>query len=387
MQRDIQILMEMLRCSAEGTEIDEKIISDITSGILHEIYTITNIHGLTHLLGNIIDKCDIPGDDTLVKILRTQVLDAVFSYEKLNYETEQISDVFEKNEIPFVFLKGPETRKFYSQPWLRTSCDIDILVHKSDLVRAGDFFESELGYKKVFEGTHHITYLSSGDVNIELHFALIEKNQANKASKIADKIWDYAKVQVGYQYRFILDDDFFYFYHIAHSATHFESGGCGIKPVLDLYLMSKKINCKTMGIKRLLSKSGLTDFEYYFRKLSEVWFSGEKHTEVTRLMENFIINGGLTGTKKQNLLMRKHRTNGKKGYILSRIFIPLEELKKEFPILKKMLFLFPVMGIIRWFKLLFKKEKSEIIRRYEIVKNIPEKDMKIYGEMFEKIGL
>lgn len=387
MQRDIQIMMELLRCSAEGKKIDEKIISDITPGILYEIYSITSIHGLAHLVGNVIDELEIESDAPLIEKYRKQVPDAIFSYEKLNFETEQIGELFEKNCLPFILLKGSVLRKFYREPWLRTSCDVDILVLEKDLFRAGELLENELGYKKNREGTHHITYSLGSDVKIELHFSLIEKKQANKSSEITEKVWDYAKVEEGYKYRYILDDSFLYFYLIAHSATHFEAGGCGIKPVLDLYLLNKNINSQSQEIKKFLAKSGLSDFERYFKKLSEVWFEGKEHDEITRAMEDFIINGGLRGSKNQNLLFKKYHSKGKIGYIFSRIFISLDELKNEYPILKKAVFLFPVFEVLRCIKLLLKRDKSTMIKRYEIVKNISENDMKSYGEMFDKTGL
>ena len=140
-------------------------------------------------------------------------------------------------------------------------------------------------------------------------------------------------------------------------------------------------------IKHLLRKSGLTKFAKYLNELSEVWFNKKEHNEVTRIMEKFIIDGGIGGTEEQNLLLKKHRAGGRIGYVFSRIFVGLRELKNEYPILKKIPVLLPFFEVLRWLKLLFKKDKNHITRRYETVKNIPEEKLKIYGGMLDEIGL
>ena len=104
-------------------------------------------------------------------------------------------------------------------------------------------------------------------------------------------------------------------------------------------------------------------------------------------MEKFIIDGGIGGTEEQNLLLKKHRAGGRIGYVFSRIFVGLRELKNEYPILKKIPVLLPFFEVLRWLKLLFKRDKNHITRRYETVKNIPEEKLKIYGGMLDEIGL
>lgn len=387
MQHNVGIIMNMLRCSACGEGLSEELLSALTPQVIQNIYSVTYRHGLAHLPGNILEKEGVLGNNHISENYRKQVFDAVYSYEKLTYETEQITKLFEENGIPFVLLKGAILRDLYSEPFLRTSCDVDILVHKKDLEKASELLEKTLNYDRIHDGPHHITYTFAQDVKIELHFDLIEKNQARNSYKIAHKVWDYAKVKEGFKYHYILDESFIYFYHIAHCATHFEAGGCGIKPVLDLYILRQNFNCETPEIKRLLSKSGLTKFENFLSELSDVWFSGKEHNDVTQIMEKYIIDGGIAGTEEQNLLLKKHRSGGKIGFVFSRLFVPLRELEKDYKILGKIPVLLPIFEVLRWLELLFKKDKNYIKRRYETVKNIPEEELKIFGEMLDEIGL
>jgi hypothetical protein len=51
----------------------------------------------------------------------------------MKHEFERICLVLEKAKIPHIPLKGSVLRKLYKEPWLRTSCDIDILVQEETL--------------------------------------------------------------------------------------------------------------------------------------------------------------------------------------------------------------------------------------------------------------
>ena len=116
---------------------------------------------------------------------------------------------------------------------------MDVLIHENDLEKADYLFTNSLNYKKIHSGTHDVSYCFN-DVKIELHFALTEKNQAKNSYKITRNVWDYTRLKEGFKYQYELLESFFYFYHIAHCAIHFEAGGCGIKPVLDLYILKQK---------------------------------------------------------------------------------------------------------------------------------------------------
>ena len=55
------------------------------------------------------------------------------------------------------------------------------------------------------------------------------------------QIWDTAVSAGPGSHRLLLADEMFYFYHIAHMVKHFEVGGCGIRPFLDLWIMNHRM--------------------------------------------------------------------------------------------------------------------------------------------------
>ena len=79
--------------------------------------------------------------------------------------------------IPAVALKGvPLAARFYPEPWLRPSSDVDILVRPQDLERGTALMRS-LGYhevqgppESVFDFYHHCTFVGPMQLMVELHF-------------------------------------------------------------------------------------------------------------------------------------------------------------------------------------------------------------------------
>lgn len=65
---------------------------------------------------------------------------------KINHEYNRICDALESVEISFLPLKGSVLRQYYPEPWMRTSCDIDILVHENDLEKTTEYLVRDLGY-------------------------------------------------------------------------------------------------------------------------------------------------------------------------------------------------------------------------------------------------
>jgi hypothetical protein len=235
---------------------------------------------------------------------------------------------------------------------MRTSCDVDILVHKEDLERAIAYLVQNLGYSEKEHGTHDVSLFAPSGDHIELHFDLVEEGRAQNAIHILSGVWENAILCEASKYRYEMTDAFFYFYHIAHMAKHFETGGCGIRPFIDLFILDRMENADREGRVKLLEKGGLLQFANVSRDLSEVWFDGKKPDALLLQMQHFILHGGVYGSSDNRVALWQKKHGGKVGYLISRLFIPLAKLKRYYPILEKHPWLMPVMQIRRWFMLL-----------------------------------
>ena len=177
------------------------------------------------------------------------------------------------------------------------------------------------------------------------------------------------------------------FYHIAHMAKHFETGGCGIRPFLDLWILDNLEDIDQSARDSLLTQGGLLQFAQTSRKLSQVWFSDRKSDTLLLQLQNFILYGGAYGTTANRVALQQIKKGGQFGYILSRIFVPFTKLKRYYPILEKHPWLMPFMQIRRWFMLLrpdvMKMAKGEITANRNLEKDRAD-DMNIF---LKSIGL
>ncbi len=361
--------------------------SSITEKDFTELYSLAHTHDLAHVVCSALLNAGMVAGNPLESVYRDRVYSTLYRYESQCYVLEKISNVLENEKIPYIPLKGAVIKGIYPEPWMRTGCDIDILVHEEDVRRASDAITKSLGYEEKGRGKHDIQILSTENIYVELHFSLLEEDASPAMAKVLERAWDYAKRCEENGYRYELDDAMFYFYHIAHMAKHFIRGGCGIRPFLDLWLMEKNKNYDTPKTEMLLKKGKLTDFAKTAKKLSRVWFSEEEHNRVTKLMEEFVFYGGCFGSRETRMLSNQQKSGGRKKYILSRIFVPYDDLKGQYPIIKKYKFLTPICEICRIFSLLFGKKRNFRKNHVEKLNNFSEKHYDDVSFLFESVGL
>ncbi len=287
-------------------------------------------------------------------------LDSVMRYEKIKYTQEALFALFEEQKIAYIPLKGSVIRPLYPEPWMRTSCDIDVLIHPSDLERACFVLTEKLQWTKGGKGTHDVSFTSSVDVRVELHYDLIEAEATTEGIlnrkwnvDVLDEVWEQALPAEDFTWQRKMPDALSYFYHIAHMAKHFEHGGAGIRPFIDLWLLNHKVEFEQAERDRLLQDAGLYTFAESVRALSEVWFSGEAYKHLTEKIAEFIINGSIYGTVENRVAVQQSRHGGKLRYAFDRIFLPYEALQHHYAVLKKHKWLMPFCQVRRWCKLLF----------------------------------
>ena len=122
---------------------------------------------------------------------------ALYRFEKSNYEFNEIVKLFEEKQIRFIPLKGAILRELYPEQWMRTSCDIDILIEKEHFCRATQYLV-DAGLKKGIESPHDISFITASGVHIELHHSLIDDDRISNIDCILSKVWENSVVHNGY---------------------------------------------------------------------------------------------------------------------------------------------------------------------------------------------
>ena len=319
---------------------------------LERLYELSKSHDLAHLVGDALIKNNLISNGEIKSKFEKQIMTAVYRYENINYELNRLKQVINEAEIPFICLKGSVIRQYYPEPWMRTSCDIDILVHEDDLLRTVTLLNEKLSYKTEGKGSHNVSLFSQGGVHLELHYTLIESDILDKADRVLENVWEYAFPAEKYEYS--LTDEMFYYYHIAHMAKHFQIGGCGVRPFIDIWVLNHRLTFDEEKRESLLENGGLLIFAKQCEKLAEVWFGAGEHTEVTKKLENYILGGGVYGNVNNRVAVQQVKKGGKFKYAISRIWLPYDALKFHYPSLEGKKILLPFYEIRRWGKLLFK---------------------------------
>lgn len=353
----ITVLFALLRSAvfdAQMTDEEKTLFSD---EMLSELYAIAQKHSISPLLAYGLRRNGLAQKDD--KSITQTILLAAFRCEQLNHELSLLCNALESAEIPFIPLKGAVLCDYYPEPWMRTRCDIDILVHRDDLGKAISRLVQSLRYEEKERATHDVLLLTPGGIHIELHFDLIEEGRANRANDVLASVWENVSLRENYNFWYEMSDAYFYFYHIAHMAAHFETGGCGIRPFVDLYLLDNTEQICPDHRDGVLKEGDLLHFAEISRELSRSWFAGKETTALTQKMQDFILHGGTFGSVDNRVALNQQKQGGRFGYLISRVFIPYPKLKRYYPILEKHRWLLPVMQIKRWFMLL----KPDVARR------------------------
>ena len=247
-----QVLFHLLRYEICGVALpEEKFSFDPVA-----LYRLAKHHDMAHLAADALSKNHLlPEDEKARSAFEREYMMAVYREIQLRTVTKRIQEAFQHGRIPFVPLKGAVIRPLYQEPWMRTSCDIDILIHEDDLKKASQEL-TDVGFTTDGVRNYHDQSFFYGGVHLELHFNIQENME--QIDGLLSVVWKYAEQHNGMEYR--ETPEFYLFHHIAHMSYHFVSGGCGIKPFLDLWILRKNGCCIEEKIIPLLRKCGLIAF-------------------------------------------------------------------------------------------------------------------------------
>lgn len=378
-----KILLSLLRSAACSEPVSNAVKDACTPEALEKVYVLAKKHDLAHMPGQVLALLGLPQSEALQK-LKNATFTAVQRYVQLDYELNRICNVFEKAQIPFIPLKGAVVRKFYPEPWMRTSCDIDILVHEADLKRAVDALVQELSYTTDHKKKYHDMWLfSPTGIHLELHFSILETME--NIDRLLSRAWEFAVPETAYRYK--LSSDFLAFHLMAHTAYHFTGGGSGIRSALDIFLLRRQNAYDESGLRELLSQCGIEKFYDAVLDLIAAWFEGKTPSPLTEKMSQFLLSGGTYGTKKQQILIKQQRKGGKAKYLLNRVFLPYKELKFRYRVLEKWPILYPVMLVCRWIELLFGGRLKESVQEAQIALHSSKDQSENLDDLLRQIGL
>ncbi len=265
-----------------------------------------------------------------------------------NRQREELKQLLNSAGVPFVGLKGYVIGKFYPAETVRACADIDIAVPSFERKRVRSVL-LENGYAEGDRGANHDSYEKNG-VSIEVHHRLYSETP---------KFYDYFKgvfgrmVTVhGSKCEHRMSDVDFTVFQVMHAYRHFTGGGIGFRLLLDHYLTERNISVAEEELRPALEELGLWQFYRVIDGISCKLFDGEPWSDDEGFVVEYMINGGIFGTERNNASMKhsEYKRVSTVRYILSRAFLPYYDMKIRYPVLEKNPLALPFCHIHRWVK-------------------------------------
>ena len=328
------------------------------------LFAVAKKHALSHLLIGPIERNDITiKDERLLEQMMKAAKTAIRKEAVMKHVFEEIKEIFVSNGIDYAPLKGIRIKSLYPDGWMRSSCDLDILIKESDLERATAALVAA-GFETDNVKNYHDVSFYYHNVNLELHFSV--KENIEKFDKVLAEA-DKHLVNVG-DHEYAEDNEFFIYHVVAHTAYHFLSGGCGVRSICDLKFLLEKTTFDKDKLDAMLLRGGLKVFFERLKDLCGVWFGNEDTNETVEEMKRFIIMGGAFGSGKNSVSMHLAREKkGKLGYILKLTFLPYDNMCELYPSLRGKKLLLPFYYVFRIFSKLFLKSGKSARKRAKTV--------------------
>jgi len=362
MENTARIMLALIKSQLKQQPLDETVAQQFSTVDLPLLYRLSKAHDMAHLVGAAIRQNGLPVGDC-GKEFRSHTFDAAYRSEKITAALEQVSTHLQQAQISFVLLKGAVIRQLYPQAWMRTSCDIDLLVKPED---AGKAIEQlcQRGYtRKPDTSVHDHVLIAPNGVAVELHHTLTQDDCIPGSDALLENVWSYAQPEEENSCSYRLTNEFFWVYHLAHMARHFLHGGCGVRPFADLWLMKNKMPCNTALLQNLLTQTKLSAFYDGVMALADVWFADVPHSKETLLLEQFILTGGVFGTQKNAAQVSAGQGDTKLRSFLKVMFLPRKDLQVLYPALEQKPGLYPYYQLKRWCGIFSKERRTSLQKR------------------------
>ncbi|MBQ7220037.1 MAG: nucleotidyltransferase family protein [Synergistaceae bacterium] len=347
------VLVSLVSCLLNGTQPEAEILAGLD---LKELYALADRHSLLGITAFALEHAGIH-DEAFMKAKGRAIRKVLL----LSMDREKVISELEANHVWYMPLKGAILKDYYPALGMRESSDCDILI---DPARADDVRKimQSLGFRVEEFGTfHHDVYFRPPVSSFEMHRKLFRDSREAKLYAYYSDTKSRLLKDEGNNYGWHFSTEDFYVYMTAHEYNHYRGGGTGLRSLLDVYVFLKKfgnvIDCEYVS--RELESAGLSDFEAANRGLAMSLFEGRELTQSNLEMLDYILKSGTYGNI-DNLVKNRFakRPQSKVKYLLSRIFLPMTEIKDNYLFFYKHKYLLPLMPFMRVMKAVRKSKRS-----------------------------
>lgn len=381
------LFLALIRSRITGTALSDREKAAVTFPLFKQVLLMGRKQDLGHLIYDAAERqgvLPVADDDRRQEFLRFAARQrdiAEVRYIDSETETAHIRSVLTKAGIEHVFLKGTALRDLYPEPWLRTSCDIDILVHREDLPHAVEVLTAD-GYTRQGDVQYHDVVLQYGRVCLELHHNIMENTES--LDTVLSRVWDFMEPTDDCGKK--LQPSFFVFHQIAHAAYHFLHGGIGFRPFIDLWLLKRR-GYDEEAVRLLCREAGIERFYDRMRAINACCFDNMPLDADSRDVLDYVIYAGDYAAEDDGREAMRAGREKRWRQIFHYIFVPYRELVVIYPAARRKI-LVPFFQVRRWFDRLFVQKRGKAARRrMKRMKSHDKATVKRMAELKQKAGL
>ncbi len=275
--RDYEYLINLLYSFIHGEAPTEK-PEEVS---FENVYLLAKAHEVANIAFLSVEKLKEKPEPALYDEWKLNYYFSIERDSRQKLERERVVSEFHSRGIRTLEAQGTVTKKLYPEEYLRMMTDIDFVIDKENTDKVMEAL-SDLGYT--------VTVLQDGEfyadrdgLELDFHTAFFSEfmfNRKERYSLALSSPFEHAEESADESLTFYLTDDYFYLYSVIHIIKHFETAGCGIRRILDLYYLSKAYEDRVDNglINSVIDENNLRESYEKLFALERLWFEGVEST-------------------------------------------------------------------------------------------------------------
>lgn len=210
----------------------------------------------------------------------------------MNAERGRLFAYLEEQKIWYLPLKGSVLCPMYPAFGMRQMSDNDILFDASYRQEVRSWFESQGYTTKSFGESNHDEYHKKPVYNFEMHTSLFHEEASVKFFNYYLSLKNRLHSAADRKFEYVMSDEDFYIYMVAHIYKHYSNCGTGLRSLLDVYVYNRaKDNLNREYLKEELTKTDLCEFEEEMRDLAMKIFNPQfEYSSLTQKEKKMLYN-------------------------------------------------------------------------------------------------
>ncbi len=289
--RDYEYLIHLLYCFIHGEAPQEK-PGEVS---FENVYLLARAHEVANIAFLSVERLSAKPESVLYNEWKLSYYFSIERDSRQTIERQRVISEFHKRGIRTLEAQGTVTKTLYPEPYLRMMTDIDLVIDKANTDAVMQALV-DLGYK-ITELQEGEFYADRDGFELDFHtdfFSEYMFNRQERYHKAINSPFEHAGESPDEKLSYYLTDDYFYLYSVLHTIKHFETAGCGIRRILDLYYLNKAYDNKVDGafIDNVIDEYGFRESYERLFALEGMWFEGrETELDLSEAIKDVVTSG------------------------------------------------------------------------------------------------